>query len=151
MKNKAIILFIVLCGLAVTLRAQSGIFEKYAEMENVTSVYVSKSMMQMIPAMVGNVRLETDSIKNKLESLQLLSSSNSEKIALIKKDFKNSLSKNHEELMKIRDDGTRIDFYALKNGDEIRELIMLYESDSAYTVIQLLGKFSLSDVQGIVK
>lgn len=151
MKNKAIILFIVLCGLAVTLRAQSGIFEKYAEMENVTSVYVSKSMMQMIPAMVGNVRLETDSIKNKLESLQLLSSSNSEKIALIKKDFKNSLSKNHEELMKIRDDGTRIDFYALKNGDEIRELIMLYDSDSSYTVIQLLGKFSLSDVQGIVK
>ena len=50
MKTKNILLILFLCCTSICF-AQSKLFDKYSEMDTVTSVYISKAMFQMIPDM----------------------------------------------------------------------------------------------------
>ena len=67
-------------------------------------------------------------------------------------DFRALIGKKHEELMRVKDDDTRANFYVLQEGELIKELIMLADTDSdEFTVIQLRGNFTLNDIQEITK
>ena len=48
MKSKNIFLILFLCCTSLCF-AQDKLFEKYADMDNVTSVFISKKMFDMIP------------------------------------------------------------------------------------------------------
>jgi hypothetical protein len=67
----------------------------------------------------------------------------------MRKDFTQLVSSEHQELMRVRDGKTRATFYADIHGDQVKNLLMLADTDSSFTVIQLLGNFSLKDVQDI--
>jgi hypothetical protein len=128
--------------------AQSQLFDKYAEMDNVTSVYISKAMFNMMPA-VGNIGLNLMNMKGKVESLQLLSTERQDRIQQMRREFTQLVDSRHQELMRVRDGKTRATFYADINGDRVTNLLMLADTDSSFTVIQLLGNFTLKDIQGI--
>ena len=51
--------------------------------------------------------------------------------------------------MRVRDGKTKATFYAKQKGDLINELIMLTDTEKGFSVIQLLGNFTLQDVQDI--
>ena len=53
MKTKNILLILFLCCTSICF-AQNKLFDKYSEMDNVTSVYISKAMFQMLPVMMKN-------------------------------------------------------------------------------------------------
>lgn len=117
-------------------------------MDNVTSVYISKAMFQMMPTMeAGGLNLMN--LKGKIESLQILSTQNSTVKEQMKKEFSDLINDKYEELMRVKDQGTKATFYIKKKGDQISELIMLADTGSEFSVIQLLGKFSLKDIQSI--
>ena len=48
MKTKNILLILFLCCTSICF-AQNKLFDKYSEIDNVTSVYISKAMFQMMP------------------------------------------------------------------------------------------------------
>ncbi|MDR1939010.1 MAG: DUF4252 domain-containing protein [Tannerellaceae bacterium] len=140
---------IALCLLCSGLSfAQSQLFDKYAEMDNVTSVYISKAMFNMIPA-IGDIGLNLVNMKGKVESLQLVSTERKDQIPQMRKEFTQLVNSRHQELMRVRDGKTRATFYADINGDEVKNLLMLADTDSSFTVIQLLGNFTLRDIQNI--
>jgi len=151
MKTKYIII-VTLCLLCVhTGFSQSNkLFDKYADMDNVTSVYISKAMFQMMPT-VENVGLNLVNMKGKIESLQLISTERSDQIPSMRKEFSQLVNNQHQELMRVKDGKSRITFYANMKGDQIKDLLMLSDADSSFTVIQLLGNFSLQDIQDIAK
>ena len=128
--------------------AQNRLFEKYADMENVTSVYISKTMFQMIPT-VENIGVNLMNMKGKIESLQLVATERQDQIAQMKKDFSGLVTTRHEELMRIKDGKTRVNFYSDIKDDQIKELIMLVEDENKYTAILLVGNFTLKDTQEI--
>jgi hypothetical protein len=65
MKTKCSIL-VALCLLCSGVgRAQNRLFDKYAEMDHVTSVYISKAMFNMIPA-IGDIGLSLTNMKGKV-------------------------------------------------------------------------------------
>ena len=130
--------------------AQNKLFEKYADMDGVTSIYISKAMFQMMPAF-ENAGLNLVNMKGKVESLQILSTSRKDKIPQMKKEFSQLVNKQHQELMRVRDGKTKATFYADMNGDKVKNLLMLADTDSSFVVIQLLGNFTLKDIQEITK
>jgi hypothetical protein len=149
MKTKHIL--IALCLLCTTAAvAQDKLFDKYAEMDNVTSVYISKAMFQMMPV-IENVGLNLMNMKGKIESLQLISTERADQIPQMRKEFSQLINKQHKELMRVKDGKTRATFYADLEGEQVKNLLMLADTDSSFTVIRLVGNFSLRDIQEITK
>ena len=149
MKTKNILLIICLFCTSVGF-AQNSLFDKYADMDDVTSVFISKAMFQMMPA-IEQVGVNLMNMKGKIESLQLVSTEKQNKIPQMKKEFSQLVTAQHKELMRIKDGKDRVNFYSDMKGDQIKELIMLAETDSSYTAIQLIGNFTLQDIQDIAK
>ncbi|MDD2437813.1 MAG: DUF4252 domain-containing protein [Massilibacteroides sp.] len=144
-KYSLLVLFLFCYGLTF---AQKNLFDKFADMNNVSSVYISKAMFQMMPDMqTGGLNLMN--MKGKIESLQILTTENKEQADQMRKDFSALINKQHEELMRVKDGKTNATFYARKKGELISELIMLANTEKGFTVIQLLGNFTLKDVQNI--
>lgn len=86
MKTKNILLILFLCCTSICF-AQNKLFDKYSEMDNVTSVYISKAMFQMMPKIETN-GLNLMNLKGKIEGLQVLTTENNsikEKCVMISK------------------------------------------------------------------
>lgn len=136
-----------------TVAAQTNndaLFEKYAEKDGVTSVYISKKMFQLMPSM-ETAGLNLINMKGKIESLQILTCENESQQEQMRKDFSGLIKKEHEELMRVRDGESKITFYIKQKGELINELIMLSDDEKEFSVIQLLGQFTLQDIQEITK
>lgn len=69
----------------------------------------------------------------------------------MRKEFTKLVGSQHSERMRVRDGKTRATFYADMKGEHVKDLLMLAETDSSFTVIQLLGNFTLQDIQDIAK
>lgn len=149
MKTKHIFLLLFLCCTSLCF-AQNKLFDKYSEMDNVTSVYISKAMFNMMPSFETN-GLNLMNMKGKIESLQVLSTEDKSKQESMRNDFKSLIGKQHEELMRVKEGKTRATFYIKQKGDLISELVMLADTDKNFTVIQLLGNFTLQDIQNITR
>ncbi|MBB4621844.1 DUF4252 domain-containing protein [Parabacteroides faecis] len=149
MKTKNILLLLFLCCTSICF-AQNKLFDKYSEMDNVTSVFISKAMFQMMPNFETN-GLNLMNLKGKIEGLQILTTENNNIKETMRNDFKNLIGKDHEELMKVKDGKTRATFYVKQKGDLISELIMLADTDKSFNVIRLSGNFTLQDIQEITK
>lgn len=153
MKTKYFYPLFLLIFFIATAAAQTNnnaLFEKYAEKDGVTSVYISKKMFQLMPSM-ETAGLNLINMKGKIESLQVLSCENESLQEQMRKDFSGIIRKDHEELMRVRDGDSKITFYIKQKGDLINELIMLSDEAKEFTVIQLLGRFTLQDIQEITK
>lgn len=147
MKSKNIFLILFLCCTSLCF-AQDKLFEKYADMDNVTSVFISKKMFEMIPDIEsGNLNLMN--LKGKINNLQILTSDKREVRDQMRKEFSSLIGQSHEELMRIKDNDTRAAFYIAQNGEMINEMIMLADTDSEYVIIRLNGNFTLQDIQNV--
>lgn len=126
------------------------LFDKYADMDNVTSVYISKAMFKMMPTM-ETAGLNLVNMKGKVESLQVLTTQRKDLTTKMRDEFSHLVTKQHSELMRVRDGKTKATFYAIMQGDLVKDMVMLADTDEGFTVIQLLGNFTLQDIQEITK
>ena len=149
MKYKNIFLILFLCCTSLCF-AQDKLFEKYADMDNVTSVFISKKMFEMMPN-IESGGLDLMNLKGKINNLQILTSEKREIRDQMRKEFSGLIGKSHEELMRVKDNNTKATFYIEQKGDQINEMIMLADTDNSFNVIQLLGNFTLQDIQEITK
>jgi len=145
------IFFISICALFCQLSmAQSDLFKRYADKEGVSSVYVSKAMIQMAPDAVSNADLYLNNMKGKIEGIQIVSSDNAVLKNEMDESFRKLIGNQHEELMRIKDEsGELVTFHIKKEGNLITELIMLINGGEEFTAIQILGKFTMQDIQEI--
>lgn len=153
MKPKYIITTL-LCLFLITPRGYAQdtnkLFDKYADMDNVTSVYISKAMFQMMPV-IESIGLNLVNMKGKVESLQVLSTQRSDLAPKMRDEFSTLIKKQHSELMRVRDGKTKATFYADMKGDSVKDLLMIADTEEGFTVIQLLGNFTLQDIQDIAR
>ena len=147
MKSKNIFLILFLCCTSLCF-AQDRLFEKYADMDNVTSVFISKKMFEMMPN-IESGGLDLMNLKGKINNLQILTSEKREIRDQMRKEFSGLIGKSHEELMRVKDNNTKATFYIEQKGDQINEMIMLADTESEYVIIRLTGKFTLQDIQNV--
>lgn len=153
---KKMMILLTLALTATGLFAQRNPFEKFTDMEGVTSVYISKNMMSLMPRdsglKFGNV--DVSNFINKLSSILILTSENKpvarEMIALANKRIQDD---QYELLMRIKsDDSERVNFFMKGKPENIREMIMIVEDNDGESVImQFLGEFTLEDAKQITE
>lgn len=131
---------------------QQSFFDKYAEMDGVTSVYITKSMLSLIPSGNTNVNgVNIGNIANRLDNIQILSSDEPEIIAKLRKETSSINTRNgFEELMRVRDDGEKITIYYKDKKKEKKEFILLTDEKDEFTIISITGDLTLQEIQGIV-
>lgn len=155
MKQKMIrtLLCIMVTMASLTVNAQVKAFEKYADMKNVSYVYISKYMLRMasnssMPSVPG---VDTKSLASKLTGIQIVSSEEKTARAKLKNDVKDILARDkYEVLMQIREDDNKVDIYHCV-GKQQSVVVMLMDEDDSATVMIFSGNFTMDDVMKMTK
>ena len=149
-------LLIIICILSSSLvgaqnNTFSGLFEKYEDEDDVTVVNISKAMFKLIPGNISTGNVDIKNIIPKIESLLIITSDKKNIKDKMYSEFKTvaGKDKSFEELMRIKDGKSNVTFNAKKSGDIIKELVMLVNNDDDFVAIQILGNFTLEDIQKI--
>jgi hypothetical protein len=138
---------------SITVNAQVKAFEKYADMKNVSYVYISKYMLGMaskasMPSVPG---VDTKTLASKLTGLQIISSEEKTTRTKLKNDVKDILDRDkYEVLMQIREDGDKVDIYHCV-GKQQSVVVMLMDEDDSATVMIFSGNFTMDDVMKMTK
>lgn len=149
MKRTYIItLLLSLCSLFTY--AQDSFFDKYADMGGVTSVYISKAMLSLMPDMKAE-GVNIGKMASKLDNIQILSCEKASVIAQIKKDVSYINPKNgYEELMRINDEGEKTTIFLKHDKEKQKEFVLLSEEQNELTIIIITGNLTLQEIQSII-
>ena len=155
MKQKMIrtLLCIMVAISSLTVNAQVKAFEKYADMKNVSYVYISKYMLGMasktsMPSVPG---VDTKSLASKLTGIQIISSEEKTARVKLKNDVQDILAHDkYEVLMQSREDGDKVDIYHCV-GKQQSVVVMLMDEDDSATVMIFSGNFTLDDLMKMTK
>ena len=138
---------------SLTVSAQVKAFEKYADMKNVSYVYISKYMLGMasksaIPSVPG---VDMKSMISKLTGIQIISSEEKAARTKLKNEVKGILARDkYEVLMQIREDDSKVDIYHCI-GKQQSVVVMLTDEDDSTTVMVFSGHFTMDDVMKMTK
>lgn len=144
---KALLCIVVTLG-SLTANAQVKAFEKYADMKNVTYVYISKYMLSMAgknaaPSVPG---IDTKTLAGKLTGIQIITSEDHAAQKKLKSDVKSIMAKDkYELLMQMNEDDNKVNIFH-HVGKLQSAVIMLVEGDDETSVTVFSGKFTLDDV-----
>lgn len=158
MKTKIILLTtLVLLSFNFTLQAQNNdLFNKLNNNKDITSVYISKSMISMLPNdLISTQNNSMQNVINKLEQVEVYTSDTKNSKDYIKKEVNSLVNNNtYELLMNMKDGNNMVTFYSIKNKDnkdKIKELLMLTTSDgNDCTLIRMIGDFTADDLKNII-
>lgn len=132
--------------------AQQSYFDKYADMDGVSSVYISKSMLKMFPDMSGKINgVNVGNLADRLEYIQILSSDRDDIIKQLRKETKDiTPDKGYEELMRVRDDGSRMNIYFKEGKKGKNEFVLIADETEEMTIISIMGDLTLQEMQEMV-
>lgn len=149
MKRTYIItLLLSLCSLFTF--AQDNYFDKFADMDEVTSVYISKAMLNLMPDMKAE-GVNIGGVASKLDNIQILSCEKPDIIAKLKKELEFINPKNgYEELMRIKDEGEKVTIYLKHYKSGKKEFVLLNSEKDEFTVIVITGDLTLQEIQGVI-
>ena len=145
-----ITLLITFCS--VSSYGQQSFFDKYAEMEGVTSVYITKSMLSLFPKGQTSVNgVNIGNITSRLDNIQILSADEQPIIDKLRKETSGINTRNgYEELMRVREDGEKITIYFKDGKKDKKEFVLLMDEKDEFTIISIVGDLTLQEIQGII-
>ncbi|MBT8256076.1 MAG: DUF4252 domain-containing protein, partial [Bacteroidia bacterium] len=132
MKKLAIVIAFLITPLMVSAQ---GIFDRYENEKEVTSVVVTKNMFQLL----AEIEIESNDpevrdymkMVNSLDNIKVFITENKEVGSRMKADVQKYVSANNglAELMRVKDDGKNVKFYSKKGKDEkhVSELLMFLD------------------------
>ena len=145
-----ITLLITFCS--VCSYGQQSFFDKYAEMEGVTSVYITKSMLSLFPKGQASVNgVNIGNIASRLDNIQILSADEQPIIDKLRKETSSINTRNgYEELMRVREDGEKTTIYFKDGKKDKKEFVLLVDEKDEFTIISIVGDLTLQEIQGII-
>ena len=131
---------------------QQSFFDKYAEMEGVTSVYITKSMLSLFPKGKTSVNgVNIGNIASRLDNIQILSADEQPIIDKLRKETSVINTRNgYEELMRVREDGEKTTIYFKDGKKDKKEFVLLVDEKDEFTIISIVGDLTLQEIQGII-
>lgn len=152
MKTKIYFLALIWALGILTVQAQTNLFDKLSDRDDVSVVYISKALLSMVPdvgaSMTGGADIK--SILNKMEQLEIYSSENKEIANMIRKEVTTlTNTKKYDKLMTVKDKSDKVTFFANKENDVFKDLIMFVDNEGECTLIRIIGTFTAKDIQDI--
>lgn len=142
------LLCMVVAMCSLNANAQVKAFEKYADMKNVTYVYISKYMLGMAgknaaPSVPG---VDISNLSKKLTGIQIINTENKVARNKLKEEVKSIIAKDKYELMmQINEDDSKVNIYH-HIGKQQSAVIMFVDQDDEVAIMVFSGKFTLEDV-----
>lgn len=142
------LLCVVVALCSINANAQVKAFEKYANMKNVSYVYISKYMLGLAgknaaPSVPG---IDTQTLANKLTGIQIITSENNAAQKKLNNDVKDMMARDkYELLMQMNEDDNKVNIFHHEDSQQ-SAVVMLVEGDDETTVMVFSGKFTLDDV-----
>ena len=146
------ILFAIVCAFTCItgLSAQTvdDLFKEFKDKNNVECVNIPKALLSMAPAVVKKEK-GSDLIK-KIDNIRILNIENDDALC---KEFKaraaNLNKKGYETMVNSNEDNEKTLILVKTKGDVISEMVILDLEPSECSLIQLKGKFSSNDINGL--
>ena len=149
---RTLIIAIMATLCSVCSYGQHSFFDKYAEMDGVTSVYITKSMLSLFPKGQTNVNgINIGDIASRLDNIQILSADEQPIVDKLRKETSGINTRNgYEELMRVREDGEKTTIYFKDGKKDKKEFVLLVDEKDEFTIISIVGDLTLQEIQGIV-
>lgn len=150
MKTKKITLSILVLLFCLIGNAQNNLFDKYSDLHNVSSVYISKTMIEMNPNLYTK-DVFIGKVAGQLDAVYIISTMDNGIKKDLRKDIDEFIQKGkYELLMKQKGVVSRSAFYVKRKGtDQVRELIMITDGAATLKFVSLIGDLTLKDIQKI--
>lgn len=150
MKNVRLLLVSLLLALPLLGQAQQELFKKYSDRKNVSSVYISKAMLEMNPSLFTK-DIYIGKAASQLNSVQIVSTMDKMIKSDLLKDIRELVkSSRYELLMKQKGTVSSSEFYVNRKGDKVKELIMVTNGPASLKFVYLEGEMTTKDVQNIL-
>lgn len=148
--KRTYIITLLFCLCSLFTYAQDSFFDRFADMDKVTSVYISKAMLSLMPDMKAE-GVNIGGVASKLDNIQILSCENPSVIAKLKKELQYINPKNgYEELMRVNSEGEKTSIYLKQKNNEKKEFVLINSKEGEFTIIVITGNISLEEMKGIV-
>ena len=149
---RTLIIAIMATLCSVCSYGQQSFFDKYAEMDGVTSVYITKSMLSLFPKGQANVNgVNIGNIASRLDNIQILSADEQPIVDKLRKETSHINTRNgYEELMRVREDGEKTTIYFKDGKKDKKEFVLLQDAKDEFTIISIVGDLTLQEIQGII-
>lgn len=150
MKTSRMILTGMLLLLSLFCQAQKNLFNKYDDLKGVSSVYISKAMIESNPNLFTK-DVYIGKVSGQLNSVQVLSTMENSVKKELRKDLQSLVqSSKYELLMKQKGNVSSSEFYMSRKGDKVKELIMILDGAATLKFVYLEGEMTLKDIQNIM-
>ena len=149
---RTLIIAIMATLCSVCSYGQQSFFDKYAEMDGVTSVYITKSMLSLFPKGQTNVNgINIGDIASRLDNIQILSTDEQPIVDKLRKETSHINTRNgYEELMRVREDGEKTTIYFKDGKKDKKEFVLLVDEKDEFTIISIVGDLTLQEIQGTI-
>ena len=147
-------IYILTILLAVTVFSSMAqitkFFDKYSDVDGVTSVRVSKAMLEMMPDMKTE-GMDMRGLAGKLDNILILTTENASMAANLSKDAAASIdTKGCEELLSVNEGKERTKIYMKKNANDVNQYLILNEDKSEFNAILITGKITPADIRAMI-
>lgn len=149
---KTLLTVLALIGCLTGYAQQNSVFEKYNDMREISSVFISKAMIELNPNLYTNNDVYIGKVAGQLDAVYIISTMSVNIKKDMRADIDNFIEKGkYELLMKQKGIHTRSAFYIKRQGtDKVKELIMVTDA-ATLKFISLIGDLTLKDIQSITR
>ena len=155
MKNLILFLgFLITCtaGLQAQADAIAKYFDKYADDERFSTVYISPAMFKMAADMdEGDMDSETKELLSKLEGVRILTAEDIDGTKFFKEAISTIDTDQYEVFMEVRDGKENVKFLTRRDEDSIEEILMLVGEPDEFVMISFVGSVGPEDLSKIGK
>lgn len=155
MKNLLSLLLVVVFSSSLF---SQGIIERnyaqYVDQEDVTHVYVSGKLFDFAAIIGSGIEdkevQELSEFASKIESFSLIKVPNKEKADLEFKKGLNDVQNNFDELMRVRDEGTKFALFVDEENDIVYEIVGLGVVEGEFIAFSLVGEMDLNKISEFI-
>ncbi len=146
------ILTILFALAIVSASAQiSKLFERYSDTKGVTSVYISKTMLSMIPDLKTN-GLELNGMTQKINSIRVLTTENTDMITRMSNELNTEIKKDrYEILLSANDDGEKAVIYLKTDAKGVNDYLIVAQEPTELSIVLISGTLTPADIQKMNK
>jgi hypothetical protein len=153
MKKVAIIMSLAIMSLTLTAQGPvERVFKKYAQAEGVTSVQISRGMMNIL----ANLDKEDEALKTLISSVNSISilhapeiPGENGKIDFYREIMQDLPVENYNELMRVNSPEQNILFLVDENGGLAREFLMVVGGGKENVLISIKGNLDMSKLSSL--
>ncbi len=148
--KKLISTFVAAVLVTASLAAQESFTTKFGSIKGVTSVYVSKALLSMMPDMKSN-GMNFAAVASKLDNIQILNTETKAAANALNKGCRQIIVKEkYENLMNVSDGGEHTGIYMKEYARGKKQYIMLNIDEDETSVIVLTGDLTLQDIKNVI-